>query len=182
MAQDMQEQAEKLQALLVKARAGDSRAYEQFLQGITPMIRMAISASLNPSQRDDVIQEILLSVHRALPTYDAKRPLKPWLNAIINYRKMDYLRGLYARKPEYAADVEHDFASVLVTENASAGEMKDIHRGLEKLSPKQRKVIELLRIRGHSVDETAQIMRITPADVKVSAHRAAIKLKEILDG
>ena len=182
MAKDTTDQMEQLQALLVKARAGDNRAYAQFLQGITPVINASITASLNPSQRDDVVQEVLLSVHRALPTYDAKRPLKPWLQAIINYRKLDYLRQLYARKVEYPADLEADFANKLVTEPGSAGEMKDIRRGLERLSPKQRRVLELLRIQGHSVDETAQIMRISPADVKVSAHRAATKLKEILDG
>lgn len=171
-----------LQALLVAARAGDTRAYGDFLQGITPLIRAAISSSVPAAQRDDVVQEILLSVHRALPTYDAKRALRPWLNAIINYRKMDFLRQLYGRNAEISADIETDFAHHLVTNPTTAGELKDISRGIAQLSEKQRQVVELLRIRGYSVEETARMLGISPADVKVSAHRAAVKLKEMLDG
>jgi RNA polymerase sigma factor (sigma-70 family) len=182
MADDTHSTTDDLQALLVAARAGDSRAYAEFLKGITPLIRAGVSSAIPVAQRDDVVQEILLSVHRALPTYDAKRALRPWLNAIINYRKMDHLRSLYSRNSEIVADVETDFANQLVTNPTTAGELKDISRGIAQLSEKQRQVVELLRIRGYSVEETARMLGITPADVKVSAHRAAVKLKEMLDG
>ena len=178
---DRVETDDALLSLLRTARAGDARAYAAFLQGITPLIRTAIGGSIPVSQRDDVAQEILLSVHRALPTYDTNRPLRPWLNAIIAYRKTDALRQLYKSKTEQPADIEADHAHHLASNPATtAGELKDIQAALNQLGGKQRQVIELTRLRGLSVEEAAQAMGVTTTDVKVSAHRATTKLKALL--
>ncbi len=171
----------ELLSLLRAARAGDARAYAAFLQGITPLIRMALGSNIPPSQRDDVVQEILVSVHRALPTYDTGRPLRPWLNAIIAYRKTDALRQIYKNNTEQPADIEADHAHQLASNPATtAGELKDIQNALNQLGTKQRRILELMRLQGLSVDETAQAMGVSAADVKVSAHRATTRLKTLL--
>ncbi|MES2729532.1 MAG: sigma-70 family RNA polymerase sigma factor [Pseudomonadota bacterium] len=167
--------------LLRQARAGDERAYAAFLQGITPLIRMMLGTAIVQSQRDDVVQDILLSVHRALPTYDAGRALRPWLNAIVNYRKLDALRQVYKSRAEQPADIEASHAHRLVINPATtAGELKDIKSALDKLGVKQRRILELLRFQGLSIDETAKAMGVSANDVKISAHRATAKLREML--
>ncbi|HBR69933.1 MAG TPA: RNA polymerase subunit sigma-24 [Rhodospirillaceae bacterium] len=67
-----------------------------------------------------------------------------------------------------------------VTDPAHAGELKDIEDALASLPDKQRKVFELMKIKGYSASEVASEMGMTVTAVKVSAHRAAAKLKEAL--
>lgn len=49
---------------------------------------------------DDLVQDILLSVHAARATYDPTRPFLPWLLAITRNRLADAARR-YARRTTY---------------------------------------------------------------------------------
>ena len=77
---------EHLSRLMARAQQGDSRAYVTLLRAITPRIRQLVRARrgfLGDSVVEDVVQEVLLSVHTVRATYDPARPLMPWLSAIV---------------------------------------------------------------------------------------------------
>ena len=57
------------------------------------------------SEVDDLLQEILISIHKARHTYDGERPYKPWAYAIAKFRLQDYLRAHYADQLHHAVDV-----------------------------------------------------------------------------
>lgn len=165
-----------------KAQEGDKQAYNQLLKEIAPFIRNFILRSLaNPEWADDIMQDVLISVHKALNTYSPERPFRPWLMAIINFRRTDYLRKHYnARENMQTTLDDFDFQRAHVTNPEHAGEYKDIETALETLSDKQRKVFEMIKIQGYSAKEVANEMGMSVSAVKVSAHRTMTKLKEIL--
>ena len=84
--------------LMSRAQAGNSVAYKQMLEDVTPYLR-ALAARRLPAQADveDVVQDILLTVHSIRATYDPARPFGPWLKAIATRRIIDRLRSQYRR-------------------------------------------------------------------------------------
>jgi DNA-directed RNA polymerase specialized sigma24 family protein len=72
--------------LMVAAQDGDRGAYERLLREILPFLRAVVASHhRHPDRIDDVIQDVLLSVHRVRHTYDPARPFRHWLLAITRY-------------------------------------------------------------------------------------------------
>ncbi|MEO5367904.1 MAG: sigma-70 family RNA polymerase sigma factor [Magnetococcus sp. WYHC-3] len=168
--------------LAFKAQKGDRAAYNTLLREIVPFIRSVLSGRLaNPDWAEDIIQEVLISVHRSLKTYSHGRAFKPWLAAIIQFRRTDFLRRHYSMRGDKRVSLESpEFQATYVTGTAHAGEYKDIEAALDTLPPEQRKVFELFRIKGYSAKEVAKQTGMSVTAVKVSAHRAGKVLKKIL--
>ena len=167
----------------IAAQAGDQTAYNKLLREIAPYIKNYILRSLaNPEWADDIVQEALISVHKSLNTYSPDRPFKPWLMAIINFRRTDYLRKHYNSRQNVQTTLDdYDFQKMHVTNPEHAGEYKDIEAALESLPANQRKVFEMIKIEGYSAKEVANEMGMSVSAVKVSAHRTMNKLKDILN-
>ncbi|MDH5723071.1 MAG: RNA polymerase sigma factor [Alphaproteobacteria bacterium] len=167
----------------IKAQKGDKKAYNALLNDLLPFIRGRLSGTLaNPDWVEDVTQEVLISVHKSLYTYASDRPFKPWLMSIINFRKTDFLRKYYKNK-KLREDVNNHEKTYdgNVTELAHLGELKDIESALGSLPKKQRKIFTLMKVEGYSAQEVSDEMGMSVSAVKVSAHRAANKLKERLE-
>lgn len=168
--------------LAEKAQNGDQRAYAELLKDILPFIKGRIAGGLaNPDWVEDIAQEILISVHKSLGTYSTDRPFKPWLNAIIQFRKTDFLRKHYkTKKTKEATKEKVDIFEEDVTFQHTSGELKDIENAMSTLPEKQKKIFTMLKIEGYSAKEVANEMDMSVSAVKVSAHRTTAKLKDML--
>ena len=168
--------------LALAAQSGDKKAYNALLKEIFPYIRNVLMKALSDQDgAEDVAQEVLISVHKSLKTYSADRPFKPWLYAIINFRKMDYLRKYYSARKNQEAPLEYaDFSEGGVTKPGLEGELKDVEKALQSLPDQQRKIFTMMKIEGYSAQEVANEMQMNVSAVKVSAHRTGKKLKDIL--
>src|SRR5215469_10292953 len=80
-------------ALMARAQDGDKAAYRALLTAITPYIRaLARRALRDAADVDDVVQDVLLSLHQIRHTYDPSRPFAPWLATIARRRIVDRVR------------------------------------------------------------------------------------------
>ena len=76
---------EEWAALLRAALGGDEQAYRYFLVTVTPFLR-ALAArrcaqyGVPSSETEDVLQEVLIAIHLKRGTWDAERPIGPWLS------------------------------------------------------------------------------------------------------
>lgn len=167
--------------LAEKAQKGDAVAYRTLLSDLVPVIRRTIIKSLpNPQNADDVAQEVLISVHKALHTYDPKRPFMPWVQSIINFRKTDYLRSHYAQRDNAKISLDDPDTPDYLIISTEGGTTKDIEDAFDSLPERQKKVVELMKIKGYSAEEVSKKTGMSVSAVKVSAHRALQKIKERL--
>lgn len=175
-------QGEYWKELAVRAQDGDKRAYAELLRDILPFVKKRIAPGVaNPDWVDDIAQEVLISVHKSLDSYQADRPFRPWLMAIISFRKTDFLRKHYKRKKTKELSQGHkETFETHVTESPRSGELKDIEAALDSLPDKQKKIFKMMKIEGYSAKEVAKEMGMSVSAVKVSAHRSANKLKDML--
>jgi DNA-directed RNA polymerase specialized sigma24 family protein len=73
-----------LTTLMQAAQAGDTQAYVQLLKEIAPRLRQIVRGQrrfLKSEDIEDIVQDVLLSLHAVRATYDRQRPFMPWLIA-----------------------------------------------------------------------------------------------------
>ena len=166
--------------LMRRAQGGDQRAYAALFRSITPILRAFIIRRIAAqSDTEDVVQNILLSIHRASHTYDSNRPFKIWMFAIARHRLNDYLRQAY-KKGEFPnislEDLTQEISAADVTNEGDRREY--LNSLLNKLPEKQKKIVIMMKIEGRTAEETAQTMKMNVSAVKVAAHRAYKKLEQ----
>ncbi len=167
------------QELGEKAIGGDKKAYAELL-GITEKIAYNYLKSRvkDFDSIDDVVQEILISVHKALHTYQPSMPFEPWVYSIINFRFKDYLRKVY--RTAEVSTVDLDDVSHLLSTKSDEGKIENedaVDKALQCLKDKERMIVEALYLEGMSAKEVADKMILTVSDVRTTAHRALKKLK-----
>jgi RNA polymerase sigma-70 factor (ECF subfamily) len=172
--------------LMQAAQAGDTGAYARLLDEITPRIRQIVRRQrrfLQSEDIEDLVQDILLSVHAVRATYDAKRPFMPWLLAITRNRLADgarrYARG--AAREVHVEDMAVTFADN--SANTSVDSYADLHelkQAISALPPMQRDAIQLLKLGEMSLKEAAVAGNTTVGALKVATHRAMAALRKML--
>jgi RNA polymerase sigma factor (sigma-70 family) len=173
--------SENWAALMALAQAGDKRAYADLLTNITPYIRaLARRALREHADIDEVVQDVLLTIHQIRHTYDPRRPFAPWLTTIARRRIIDRLRlnaGEAARKMAIAATVLVDAGA-----EPSRHEFDDyaLRQAVDELPQGQRKAIELLKLRELSLIEASQHSGMSVGSLKTATHRAYKTLRRLL--
>jgi RNA polymerase sigma-70 factor (ECF subfamily) len=169
-------------ALMRRAQSGDQDAYASLLVLLTSVTRQFARARLGPVLWiDDVVQETLVTVHRARHTYDAARPFAPWFYAIASSRLIDVLRR---ERRVRAREVADDELPEPAAASSGRGEIdaQAIRAAVRALPGRQRDVIEGLKFHDESVRDVAGRLGMSESAVKVTAHRGYQKLKRLLGG
>ena len=176
------EQERQGAAFMRMAQAGDQDAYTSLLVLLTSTTRRFARARLGGVPWiDDVVQETLLTVHRALHTYDPSRPFGPWFYAIASTRLIDAVRReRRITRRELPRDPGFDVAEP--SEGDQDIDVQAIRAAVRSLPERQRDVIEGLKFRDESVRDVANRTNMTMSAVKVTAHRGYQALRKILGG
>ena len=168
---------------------GDSAAYLELLQTVTPYLRRIVAHRRGFAGREDVedlVQDILLSLHAVRASYDPRRPFTPWLLAIVRHRLADGARR-YARTKAHEVEVDDE----RVTFPHTVDEVPHDHRVMTRwrcdrrcdaLPRGQREAIELIKLQGLSLKEAAAATGSTVGALKVATHRALAALRIMSEG
>lgn len=175
-----------LASLMQAAQAGDMHSYARLLDEITPRLRHLVRGQrrfLKIEDIEDLVQDILLSLHAVRATYDPRRPFMPWLVAIARNRLADGARR-YARRAAHEVQVE----TLPVTfsdegtniNNNGYRDPEALRRAIRELPPGQREAVEMLKLREMSLREAAAASGTSIGALKVSVHRAMATLRKAL--
>jgi RNA polymerase sigma-70 factor (ECF subfamily) len=171
---------ERLRTLFLGALDGDSAAYRLFLQELATHVRAFLRRRLPNLQDDseDIVQEVLLAIHRGRHTYRRDEPLTAWVHAIARYKMVDFLRA-HARREALndPLDDVHDLLAEPSIEPAEA--RRDLGKLLDQLPERQKLPILHVKIEGLSVEEAARLTGLSEPAVKIGVHRGlkALALK-----
>ncbi|RMF91154.1 MAG: sigma-70 family RNA polymerase sigma factor [Nitrospinota bacterium] len=180
--------------LVAQAKAGDYRAFEQLVQRHEGRLyALAMHMVRQREDAEDVVRTTFLNVIEHLATFREEASFATWVTRIAINNALKVLRkrrpGHFSLEeasleetegdiphPEYIADWRGDPASLL--------EQQELRRVLEEtiatLPEKLRLVFILRDVRGLSIRETADLLGISEANVKVRLLRARLLLREKL--
>jgi RNA polymerase sigma-70 factor (ECF subfamily) len=179
---------------MAAAQGGDATAYESLLVSLLPVLRAFVRRrGIDGSEVEDVVQELLLLIHRARHTWRPDRPFDPWMWAVARNATTDALRRQgrerSRRDPVPAELGENQLAAGAAGERQSDPERLLASRELEPrltsamgtLPAAQRQAVELLYVEQLSVAEAAARAGVTTTALKVRAHRGTRALRAALE-
>jgi RNA polymerase sigma-70 factor, ECF subfamily len=164
---------------------GDGLAYARIIRSYQQTVARRMKR-FGRTQNDieELVHEVFVETYFSLPKFRADAPFEHWLQRIatrVGYRywKREHKRRRVDELPlQYA---EH-IAAVEENSGLDASEAAKVLTALlDQLSPRDRLVITLLHVEGHSVEETAQLTGWSSAMVKVQAYRARGKLRRLTE-
>jgi RNA polymerase sigma-70 factor (ECF subfamily) len=178
------EQEQHWCAWMRAAQGGDQAAYARLLSAVTPFVRSLARRYGGPNATaEDIVQEVLLTVHRVRHTWDPARPFSPWLAAIAARRSIDLLRrSSRIARHEQSDDVAYEtFADPAANNEAGAVHAAiEIEPLLAALPARQLEALEALKLRGLSLKEAAAASGQSVAALKVNMHRAVKTLQRLV--
>ncbi|CAM2154580.1 ECF RNA polymerase sigma factor SigF [Pararobbsia alpina] len=175
---------EAFKDLLLRALDGDARAYERFLDGVSGYLRGTLRRRLRSCESDieDVLQEILIALHKGLHTYRQQVPLTAWIAAIARHKIADHYRGHALRDALHEPFDDENTDLFVASEAESVEASRDIERLLKTLPEKQSAPIVMVKLNGMSVAETAKATGLSESAVKVGIHRGIKALTRMIRG
>jgi RNA polymerase sigma factor (sigma-70 family) len=172
-------------ALMAAAQKGDGAAYQKLLRDCASLIAsLARRRGVPPDRVDDVVQEVLLTIHRARATYDPRRSFEGWLRIIVERRAIDILRQMrrHGEREVHAPLAYEGYADEAIDHSVRIerkDKAKQIGAALTELPQRQREAVQHLMVDERSLADAAVLTGRSKGSLKVSLHRAlnALRLK-----
>lgn len=143
---------------------------------------LALRMTGNPSDADDVYQEVFLRVHRYLPTYRGDG-LKTWLRRITANVFCTQLKKRQRESPDEEAGIDAvslDSEPGTLIDERELGEL--LSQALDCLGPVMRAAMILRGVEGLSYQEIADTLEIPVGTVRSRLSRARLQLLSKLEG
>ena len=178
---------EEERQLLRGAREGDAAAIRRLLERVSPPIyRFGRGFCGDTEDAKDVMQEVLVSLVRSLPSIRGDSSITTWAYTVARRacaRQRRRGRDRELREPESA--LEHVAAPEDTTPDPSReAERHEVETAVRDaillLPPPQREAIVLRDLEGVSAREAARILRVSERALKSRLHRARLAVRDAL--
>jgi RNA polymerase sigma-70 factor (ECF subfamily) len=172
--------------LVDSARAGDEDALRRLLSRSYPLVRRwTASHGAEPSEVEDVTQDVMVAIVRKLPSFRGESRFTSWLYRVSRNAWIDRAKA-QKRRERLAASAETKTGGPpspgrenpdAVLERKALREQ--IVHGFAALSARQREVLDLSDMQGFSSHEIAEMLGVKASTVRVTLlnARRALRLR-----
>jgi RNA polymerase sigma-70 factor (ECF subfamily) len=185
------------QELVVRAQAGDKRAFELLVVKYQRRVARLLSRLIrDQNEIEDVSQESFIKAYRALPSFRGESAFYTWLYRIAINTAKNHLSTL-GRRPQLLGDFEDEDGDVLdvaaqipdyhtpETELSNRQIVSTVNAVVDELPSELRTAITLREMDGLSYEEIAALMNCPIGTVRSRIFRAreaiATKLRPLLN-
>jgi RNA polymerase sigma-70 factor, ECF subfamily len=171
-------------ALVERCRAGDLGAFEELYKAHAGKLFSLASRMLgNPSDAEDLLQEIFLSAHRKLDGFRGESALGTWLYRLATNHCLDFLRSR-ASKTRQVTDTLDDDPGWYEPGRRGLAEQTvtkmDLERAMARLPEGCRAAFVLHDVQGLEHREVAEVLGIAEGTSKSQVHKARLRLRAML--
>lgn len=171
--------------LLGRVAYGDMAAFEELYDRYSPIVYgMVLHVLRDPSQAEEVAQEVLVEAWRTAARFDAERgSVRAWLVTMARRRAIDRVRAVRAA-------VDRDLrvgAGIIVPEYDEVSEsveirleQEQVRRCLHGLTGAQRESIDLAFYGGYSHREVASLLDVPLGTVKTRLRDGLVRLRNCM--
>ncbi len=169
--------------LVMRAQSGDSMAFEMLMEMFRPAIRaQAMRMLRDPEDALDAVQDTMVKACRAISSFQAGRPMLPWLLRICSNCSVDIIRSrkmqndnLETYEHALADDSQDPSADLERSEGADW-----VKAAIERLPRKYREIIVMRHYRHMDVVQIAEALDKPEGTIKSWLFRARALLKKDL--
>lgn len=159
--------------------------FQRVIQEHGPAItRIASSYVKTTAERDDLLQDVMLAIWKALPTFRGEASLRTFIFRIVHNRAMDHVWKRRRRRAAHPDDALYDQipSTAIGPEALVAGSQtgRRLIAAVRALPLGQRQAITL-HLEGLSHSEIADVLGVTENNVAVRIHRSRNSLRAALE-
>jgi len=176
--------------LNTRLQSGDKSAFIELIDQYSDRVyNLALKILHNSQDAEDVLQETFTTVFQKIDSFQAQSDLFTWIYRIAtNYSLLKIRRNkkekLVSNELEKYDNLSTSLASVStdITDKSLLDSelISELNHALDKIPEKYRIVFVLRDLENLSTAETASILEISKANVKIRLRRARIYLREEL--
>lgn len=170
-------------ALATRAQRGDLDAFEALVArceaGVFALLRRVMGCR---EDAEDVTQETFLAAYRALGSYDASRPFRPWLYRIAMNRALSELRRARPRRVALEDVAEELLVQPEVHGGVEPELAAHLRRAVGELKPEDAALLHLRYAEEQSIEQIAEVLGKRANTVAVALHRLRETLRRALSG
>ena len=172
--------------------SGNVNAFEVLLQRYEAHVVRIVKKHIPFDKVEEVAQDVFIRVYQSLPNFKRDDSFKQWLSTITIRTCYDFWRKHYRYReiPVSSLSEKHQIwleeatatkSSQSFDERYSQKEAREVlDWALDRLSPEDRMVLELVYLEGYSVKEAASLLGWSTVNVKVRSFRARKKLHKLI--
>ena len=167
-------------------QGGDHQAFDVIFRHHFDSVFRRLTRLLGPvPEREDLVQEVFISVYRGLGRFRGDAAFSTWLHRIVVHVSYSHLRRRRRTTAEIETEVAADrsLAAGLSPEEAARQrqQLTEALALLQKIKPKKRIAFLLRVVEGLSLAEIGEIVEATPAAVGQRIRHADRELRRIVD-
>jgi len=174
--------------IIKRIRAGEIVLYEILVRRLNPYLyKIGRSYNFNHHDTQDLMQDTFIDAYRNLFQFEGRSDFKTWIFRIMTnncYKKKE--RASF--KKEFMQDIDDVSKPIFSNGNGGTAEVvqnrelgRIIENALFSIPLNYRIVFSLREINGLSVSQTADLLNISDANVKVRLNRAKAMLKREIE-
>jgi RNA polymerase sigma-70 factor (ECF subfamily) len=169
--------------LLLRVQNGDADAFDLLVRRYLGRARVVARRLMqDPDDADDLVQDAFLRALDRIATFDANRAFEPWFTRLLVNLGLDQRRKQKVRRTE-PQDPESFAGGVRPDREVERAELRDsLTKALETLPDRQRLIVTLFEIEGHSTEEVAAMLKVSQVTIRWHLHQARRALREALKG
>jgi len=174
--------------LVEQSKQGDEEAFGVLVKKYkTKVFNLAYSFTRDRETADDLAQEVFIKVYYALEKFKFKSGFGTWLYRIAVNHLKDHLRK-HAKERHISLEAlgrEPSLSEDEIKKKEKAQEVADrkklLYQALRSLPEKYQVILSLRDIQGHSYEEIAGILKLSPGTVDSRLHRARKMLRKKIE-
>lgn len=165
---------------------GETELYASFLDRYSrPIYSLVVQIVSSAEDAEEVVQDVFLKAFRSLHTYRGDSAFSTWLYriaynlAIASTRKKKY--EVFYIEENSINNVPDEEANSILFPSDDEERIAKLSQAINLLSAEDKALITLFYYEEKSVDEVAEIAKLSAANVKVRLHRVRKKLYVLLN-
>ena len=157
-----------------RAQAGDERAFDRLAAALRPRVQRWVMAQVDSADdAEDIVQDVLLKMHRGLVEFAHGSRVSTWLFAVTRRATADWHRKRHRRAILLEQRADQPTVSVqpdlpLDQDRLSA----EVRHAFRALPGRQREVFDLADLQGIPLNDIAEMLNMNPVTARVHLHRA----------
>jgi len=179
------DQARDLAQVLVQVARGDHEAYEIVYDELAgPVYGMIRQVLRDPTQSEEVTQEVLLEIWRTASRYDpGKGSPAAWALTIAHRRAIDRVRSetACARREQQTAFDTSSTADAVADAVETSLDQQRVRRCLGALTTLQRESVTLAYYGGYTYPQVAALLGVALGTIKTRIRDGLIRMRDCME-